>query len=208
MSNKSGRYSGFIKPFTYTIDFLTINLLPFFCFTNFNSWYLNLFISLSWVIISLNIKFYEVYRFTKIISIINKIIKQFLLFGLVCYAFFGFYYNGFLIAIILKYILSSLFLIGFFKFAIFYLLKKYRQFFGGNYRNVIIVGSGERVKKLSSLFSENPDYGCNLKRVFKFDCDSKSTIDLIFSYALSNNIDVILYRGFIHEFLKWFSELT
>ena len=167
MNSKVGRYSGYIRPFTYLFDLVVINVLPLLYFVNFNSWYFNFFISLSWIIISINIKFYEVYRFTRPLAIISKTVKQFVLFALVCYAFFGFYYNGLDPKTILFYALSAVFFIGFFKLSIFYLLKKYRTLFGGNLRNVIIVGNDQSVQQLTDFFIENPDYGYNLLKVFK-----------------------------------------
>jgi putative colanic acid biosysnthesis UDP-glucose lipid carrier transferase len=190
MNNKVGRYSGYIRPLTYMFDLLAINLLPLLFFPHFNNWYFNFFISLSWIIISINIKFYDVYRFTKLVSIINKIIKQFVLFALVCYAFFGFYYNGLDAKTILKYTFFAIFFVGFLKLGIFFLLKKYRTLFGGNLRNVVIVGQEKEVRQLKEFFIENPDYGYNLVEVIHKTPNKISEIEEIFS--IINNSKIVI----------------
>ncbi len=92
MRNKTGRFSGYIRPFTYVLDLIIINLLAYLVLPeNLFSLYFVFFISLSWVIIAINIGFYEVYRFTKVVSIFNKIIKQFTLFTIFVFAFLGLY---------------------------------------------------------------------------------------------------------------------
>jgi len=95
MRNKTGRFSGYIRPFTYVLDLIIINVLAYLVLPeNLFSLYFVFFISLSWVIIAINIGFYEVYRFTKVVSILNKIIKQFTLYTILCYAFLGFYVSN------------------------------------------------------------------------------------------------------------------
>ena len=51
------------------------------------------------------------------------------------------------------------------KFSIFYLLRKYRLFYG-NLRNVVILGNGKSVEELAYFFNDNPDYGYNLMKIF------------------------------------------
>ena len=94
MRNKTGRFSGYIRPFSYLLDLIIVNVFSCLIISNeLLSPYFLIFTSFSWVIIAFNVQFYEVYRFTKVVSIANKIIKQFLLFTICCYAFSGFYVN-------------------------------------------------------------------------------------------------------------------
>ena len=96
MKNKTGRYSGYIRPFTYLVDLILINLFAYLLLSDdFHSFYFASLISISWIIIALNIGFYEVYRFTKVVSILEKVIKQFTLFTLICFAFSGFYIQNY-----------------------------------------------------------------------------------------------------------------
>jgi len=164
MKPKVGRYSGYLRPFTYAFDWAVINVLAYFLLPDeFISLYFSFFISFCWFIIAINTDFYEVYRFTKVVSIFNKIVKQFSLFTLICFAFSGFYSKKIASVEILRYIALSIVVITFFKLSIFYLLRKYRTLFGGNFRRVVIIGNGKSVPLLEEFFNNNPDYGYKLE---------------------------------------------
>lgn len=192
MRNKTGRYSGYIRPFTYLLDLIIINLFSYwFVPTELYSWYFVIFTSLSWIIIALNVQFYEVYRFTKVVSILNKTIKQFVLFTIVCYAFSGFYVKDTDSQAILTYTAASLLAVLVFKLSIYFFLRKFRVFYGGNFRNVIIVGNSKEVKQLEAFFNDNPDYGYNLTKVFHLEGDKKAKIQESFDFVIKEKIDEI-----------------
>ena len=88
---KKGRYSGYIRPLAIIIDLVIIHILAKSFFVD-DIQFLNyiLFISISWIFISIKSNFYEVYRFTQLIKIFSLIGKQAVLFGLIVFAFFGF----------------------------------------------------------------------------------------------------------------------
>lgn len=192
MKNKTGRYSGYIRPFTYLFDLCVINIAANLIFSpGFMSPYFVFFISLSWIIIGLNVGFYEVYRFTKVVSIFNKIAKQFALFTILCYAFFGFYDKDQDPNLTLKFTISAVVVISAVKLFIYYFLRKYRSLFGGNFRNVVIVGKGEDATQLEEFFTENPDYGYQLAHVFEPGEDKNITIQQCFSFVSKQNVDEI-----------------
>src|SRR5690554_7567022 len=56
---------------------------------SFQHFYFYLYLAFSWIVISLVTKFYQVYRFTKLIQIAQKILAQFFLFSLNLLAFNG-----------------------------------------------------------------------------------------------------------------------
>ncbi len=192
MKNKTGRYSGYIRPFTYVLDLIIINLFSYLIISKeLFSLYFQIFITFSWVVIAFNVQFYEVYRFTKVVSIVSKIIKQFILFLISCYAFSGFYLKESNSIMILTYTVVSIFAVSIIKLSIYFFLRKYRVFYGGNFRNVVVVGNGKSVAQLESFFNENPDYGYNLAKVFSFDGDKKAKIEECFGYVLEHKIDEI-----------------
>lgn len=166
MRHKTGRYSGYIRPFSYLLDLMIINLFSYLIAPELFSIYFVGFASLSWIIIAINVEFYEVYRFTKVLSIINKLIKQFTLFTILCYAFSGFYVSSNNWKSILLYCTAALVAILILKLSIFFLLRKYRVLFGGNFRKVVIIGCGKSVDQLIEFFNENPDYGYQLVKSF------------------------------------------
>ena len=192
MKNKTGRYSGYIRPFSYLFDLGILNLFSFLLFPiEFFSSYFIIFISLSWIIIALNVGFYEVYRFTKVVSIFNKILKQFTLFTILCYAFSGFYDKNLDSFVTLKYTMSAIFLISANKLFIYYFLRKYRSLYGGNFRNVVIVGNDKNVQQHEEFFTENPDYGYQLIKTFNLEPDRKAAIQECFSFVKADLVDEI-----------------
>ena len=151
----------------------------------------HLLVSFFWLVISYYTGYYEVYRYSKGIEILGKLLKQFTFISLITFAYVGFKYKYVTVDEIGIYILWSFLLVGFVKFSIFFLLKKYRILYGGNYRNVIIVGSGKSVEELSEFFTTNPDYGYNLVRVFDLKSNKKQELLESKIYVVDNKIDEI-----------------
>lgn len=150
------------------------------------------FVSLSWVILSLYSKFYEVYRFTREVKIISLIFSQLVLFSLVLFAFSGFYQELKIHPYtILKYILVSFLGITFFKFAIYYLLQKYRVSFGGNYRRTVILGRNKKTTDLERFFNNKPEYGYVHTKTFSFREKRLLNLNECFRFILDNEVDEI-----------------
>ena len=192
MKNKTGRYSGYIRPFSYALDLMIINLLSYLMLSSaFFSLYFIVFISLSWIIIAINVGFYEVYRFTKVVAILNKIVRQFALFTLLCYAFSGFYVKNSDSQATLQYTVAAIGSIAVLKLFIYYFLRKYRSLFGGTFRTVVLVGSEKNTAQLAEFFNENPDYGYKLVQSFALEGDKKAQIEACFSFVTKEQIDEI-----------------
>lgn len=192
MKNKTGRYSAYIRPFSYILDLTIINLLAIFVLSEVvYSLYFAVFISLSWVIIALNVSFYEVYRFTKVVAIGNRVLKQFVLYTIVCFAFLGLYVKSPNVKETIAYTAFSLLIIASFKIFIYYFLRKYRTLFGGNFRKVVLLGNPKRVAQLASFFDENPDYGYKLIQIFSTESDKKTAIEDCHNFVREKKIDEI-----------------
>lgn len=192
MKTKTGRYSGFIRPFSYLIDLVIINLaalylLPFH--QDEPSYFI--LISSSWVLIALYLGFYEVYRYTKVISIFNCALKQFILFSLACLAieliYSDFYYQK---RVVFLVILSLFFIISV-KLFIYFFLRRFRVLYGGNSRGVVLLGNTLAVKPLQLFFTQNPDYGYILMKVFNLVSHKNDKIEKCLSYVLECNADEI-----------------
>ncbi len=190
---KRGRYSGFLRPISYVIDLLIINLLAYRFFEG-DFIYLNyiLFISFSWIIIVLRSHFYEIYRFTRVTNILSLIFKQGILFLLLVFAFFGFYRELDTHPLqIVRYIFEVLCYITLAKIGVYYLLKKYRLLLKGNLRRVVIVGLNQKTDQLRKFFLENPEYGYVLLKTFDLDTQSGETLQDCIDYIDKNRIDEI-----------------
>lgn len=192
MRNRTGRYSGYIRPFSYALDLIIINLLAYFLLPEtLNQIGYHLFVSISWVIIAWNIGFYEVYRYTKVIEILGNTLKQYMFFLIVNFAFIGFYLKFSEPSKMIQFVSLSILLIALAKFFVYYALRRFRVVFGGNFRRVVIVGNGKSVDQLEDFFNENPDYGYKLEKVFNLATNKKERIDECFNFVMENKIDEI-----------------
>ncbi|GEQ84845.1 undecaprenyl-phosphate glucose phosphotransferase [Patiriisocius marinistellae] len=190
---KKGRYSGFLRPISYAIDLVVINTFAYL-FLGGGTEFFNytIFVTISWIISSSIINFYEIYRYTKAIKILSLVMKQTMMFLLIVFAFYGYYYTlkqnpG----AIVKYVFTVMGIISGIKIAIYYLLKQYRGLLGGNKRNVIIVGLNEKTKELEHFFNDNSEYGYHLMKSFILKGQEKTSLDTIFSFIDKNEIDEI-----------------
>ena len=192
MEKNRGRFSIYIRPFSYLLDLGIINFLAYqFLINTLNGFYFHVFLSFSWIIISWNIAFYEVYRFTKASEIIFKILKQYVVFGIVNFAYIGYFLRFSEPSLLLKFVTIALLLIAFEKLFVFYFLRKYRVLYGGNFRSVILVGEEKNIKELSDFFQKNPNYGYKLIKKFNLEISKKQQIQDCFSFVLENKIDEI-----------------
>lgn len=192
MRNRTGRYSGYIRPFSYALDLIIINILAYFLLPEtLNQIGYHLFVSISWVVISWNIGFYEVYRYTKVIEIFGNTLKQYFLFLIVNFAFIGFYLKFSEPSKMIQFVSLSILLIALAKFFVYYALRRFRVVFGGNFRRVVIVGNGKSVEQLEDFFNENPDYGYKLEKTFNLTQSKRERIDECFNFVMENKIDEI-----------------
>lgn len=190
MKKKTGRYSGYIRPFSYILDLIIINALAhFMLWDNFQTWSYHLFISLSWAIIGYNSGFYEVYRYTKAIQIYGKVLKQYFLFIIVNFAYIGYFLKFSSPSQVISFISLSTLIIAAAKMFVYYALRKFRVLFGGNFRRVVLVGHGKSANQLAGFFNENPDYGYKLEKVFPMK--SNKDIEECFSFVMEEKIDEI-----------------
>lgn len=196
MKKPIGRYSGYIRPFSVGLDLFIINILAWMCLcNNLNVLTYHIFISVSWIAISWNIDFYEVYRFTKEVEILGKSIKQYLLFALVNFAYLGLFIQYLKPVQMLEFVTYTILLVLAGKFFVFYFLKRFRVVFGGNFRRVVVVGSDERSNQLTEFFNQNLDYGYQLVEKFVLDQktfkERENNFNLISNFVKANRIDEI-----------------
>lgn len=77
------------------------------------------------------------------------------------------------------------------KFGIYFLLKKYRLYLGGNVRKVVIIGLNQKTDQLRKFFNENPVYGYQLVKTFDLKGPNKTSIEECMDYILKENIDEV-----------------
>ncbi|WP_024769799.1 exopolysaccharide biosynthesis polyprenyl glycosylphosphotransferase [Aquimarina macrocephali] len=192
MKSRTGRYSVYIKPLFCLVDLFILNLTTLLFQTNIDQNLLfSAYISVLWIILSSKNKFYDIKRFSKLVHIIASLIRQFLIFALILYAFIGFFKQPNISRWEMgKYFVAIIGLVTFFKFVLLFLLSKYRGIFGGNIRRVVVIGDNKKTNQLIKFFKEKPDFGYKFQKKF---CVNKEDFDLekCFYYIVENEIDEV-----------------
>lgn len=192
MQRHTGRFSVYIRPFSYLLDLIIINFLAnLLLIDSLTGLYYHLFVSFSWIVISWNVGFYEVYRFTKVIEILSKIIKQYIVFTIVNFAYIGYFLKFSEPSLIVKFVTIAMIFIASGKLFVYYFLRRFRVVFGGNFRRVVIIGEEKNTSHLIDFFNENPNYGYKLVKFFDLKISKKQQIQECFDFVLDNNIDEI-----------------
>lgn len=190
MKKYIGRYSKYIRPLTILFDVSVINVLAFVFFdSDMLSFSEFLAASFIWIVCSIITSFYEVYRFTKLIQIADKCLKQIALFTIFSFAYVGFVSKSFSNVELIKYLATCFFIIVFVKYAIFNALKLFRKYYNGNQRRIIIVGNDVLSNQLVKFFNKEKDYGYALIKHFKED----ELVQNVIAFCSENYIDEIYF---------------
>ena len=212
MAFKRGRYSWILRPVLIIYDLFIINIfaynllsfnsqdLYFFSSDIFNNkYFLYLVYSIIfWPLSTYLLKFYNVYRYTSLLNILSLIVKQFITYGLIIFAFVGVFRSINIQATdTLNYLLYAFVAISIVKLLSYYILKSVRVYLKGNLRNIVVIGSGESVNELKRIFVKKKELGYNIRAVFNNlgDVTSNGSIKDSFEFLNQNdNIDDGAFR--------------
>ncbi|PNQ74769.1 undecaprenyl-phosphate glucose phosphotransferase [Hanstruepera neustonica] len=188
-----GGYSGYLRLISYLIDLSILNTLAILFFLKAVDPIIFVPITIiSWIILSLFSNFYEVYRYTREITIVALIFRQMALFGMFVFAFSGLNHElNIHPYTVLKYVLTAFTFISLFKFSLYYLLQKYRTALGGNYRVTVILGRNKQTTALENFFNQNPEYGYKHKKTFNLKDKNSFDLNECFQFILKERIDEI-----------------
>lgn len=184
-----------IRPLIILTDLLLINAVIFFIS---DSEYLNIsfifYSSSFWLVISYYTTFYNVYRYTHVSRIVTLLISQFFIFSLAYLSYFSLFKEGVIVNKQFVFLVLIFSFITFFKFSIFYLLKRYRVV-GKNFRKIVLFGEIGAAKRLENLFHNKNDLGYRFSgffsdKVFKSKHYLGSS-NKGFKYIMDHNIDEI-----------------
>lgn len=192
MKNK---YTHLIKPLNLLIDLLIINATVYVIY---DVDYLNLFflsyITIFWLIISYFFSFYKIYRYTRILSVFSLLCRQYPIFILGYFAYFGAFREGDYVhnqVFILVSILSSITVIKLFWVLI---LKKYREL-GNDSRTTVVVGFDDSSRNIIKLFKSKSNFGYKFLGFFSNkiikDDEYLGDLGLVFEYVIKNAVDEI-----------------
>ena len=189
----AGRYSKYLRPISIIFDLLVVSSFVYL-FLDQSLFRVTpiLIFSALWIISAFITKFYEVYRFTKLIRIISYIFYQLLLFSILVFAFFGAVQSSTPgLSQTLVFLLYTFIIISLFKLTLFYALQSYRLGFGGNFRKTIIIGNDESVTELKEFFLNQKELGYENRMTFKFNHPSDLNLEECFDFILTRNIDEV-----------------
>ncbi|WP_439131142.1 exopolysaccharide biosynthesis polyprenyl glycosylphosphotransferase [Polaribacter sp.] len=186
------RYSYLIKPLQIIVDLLIINIIIYF--TQSLSFYFLLYITLFWLVTTYSFGFYKVYRYTRFLRLINLLVKQFLIFTLGYFAYFGIFREGKVDNNQLIILLSIALCVSISKFFWFFLLKKYRAL-GNNLRSTIVLGYDQSAKNIIKLFKSKSNLGYKYLGFFS-NKDYKNSeflgkFNSVYDYVTHNEVDEI-----------------
>ena len=189
------RYSIYIKPISIIANLVIINFfLKFFLEELYSGFWHIAFTNLSWLIISYHLDFYNIRRYTKNTDLYSKLFLQFLIFTFVYFAYYSLTnkpINSIDHIKILFYIFISITI-----FRSFYLfaLKRYRMV-GGNFRNIILIGSNKSMQNVNDFIEDHPELGFKILGCFSNITKKNNllgTIEDSFEYAKNNIVDEII----------------
>jgi putative colanic acid biosynthesis UDP-glucose lipid carrier transferase len=189
------RYSYLLRPLQIFLDVLIIN---FIIYLIYDKQYLNVsflsYITFFWLITSYFFGFYKVYRYSGFLRLFTLISKQFLIFILGYFAYFGIFREGVIVNNQFIILISIIINISLFKFFWFFLLKKYRSF-GKNYRSTVVVGFDDSSKNIIKLFESKSNLGYKYLGFFSNKIYSKKeylgSVESVFEFAMQNTVDEI-----------------
>jgi len=189
---KTSKYSEYIRPLLFVLDLLTINVSAHFILPGYlNTFWYHIFITFFWSFTNWSIGFYEVYRYTKVIQIIGKLIRQYVIFLVLNFAYIGFFYKFSHPFLIVLYSTISLVFVTFFKFLVYFMLRKYGINFNGNLRRIVVLGNGKASQHLIAFLKGNPNYGYKIERIFDLKTDKEKQIKECCDFVLKTEIDEI-----------------
>jgi putative colanic acid biosynthesis UDP-glucose lipid carrier transferase len=189
------RYSYLLRPLQIFLDVLIIN---FIIYLIYDKQYLNVsfltYITFFWLITSYFFGFYKVYRYSGFLRLFTLISKQFLIFILGYFAYFGVFKEGVIVNNQFLILISIIINISLFKFFWFFLLKKYRSF-GKNYRSTVVVGFDDSSKNIIKLFESKSNLGYRYLGFFSDKIYNNKqylgSVESVFEFVMQNKVDEI-----------------
>lgn len=189
------RYSYLIRPLQIIIDIFILNSIVYLIY---DKHFLNLsflsYITFFWIITSYIFGFYKVYRYTGFLRILTLLGKQFLIFALGYFAYFGIFREGEIVNNQFLILTSIIFSISIVKFLWLLLLKKYRSQ-GNNFRTTVVVGFDESSKNIIKLFKSKSNLGYKYLGFFSNkeykNNDYLGRLETFFEFSIKNNVDEI-----------------
>ena len=189
------RYSYLIKPLKVFLDVFIINAIINLISDNefLNIFFLS-YIAIYWLLTSYLFGFYKVFRYTGVLKVLSISVKQFLMFILGYFAYFGICKEGIVINNQFRILIAIVLSISVMKLIWLLLLKKYRAL-GNNSRTTVVVGFDDSSKNIIKLFKSKANLGYKYLGFFSSitykNKEYLGKLEDVFQYAIENIVDEI-----------------
>ena len=205
------RYSRHLPATIFISDLLLLNLALFISnyfstnsFQNGNFLVYYFIVNISWLVISLLSKSYDIKRPLNLKDIINRFLLA-LIYQLVIVFFILYFFkidNISRSAMIISYSLFFLFII-IFRSVLFFLLDYYRKK-GYNHRQILLIGDNDIADRLITSFAQHPEYGYDLTEFISESHIKSMAEDDLMVNILGKKPDEIFicYKEINPDFLK------
>ncbi|WP_010521402.1 exopolysaccharide biosynthesis polyprenyl glycosylphosphotransferase [Aquimarina agarivorans] len=183
-------YSFLIRPLIVLFDLVALSLCAYLFLGKSESLFFYVYLGIGWIAAAIWVRFYNVYRFTSVLKIIRLLIKQAFMLMLVLYSYYGIVKTR-TISGTDTFLFLGITILGISaaKFAVYFLLQKYRQYFGGNKRLVLVFGSSAQTQELINYFESKPEMGYYIQGVFADQLPNKISEGI--TYLKENRIDEV-----------------
>tara|TARA_R110002167_G_scaffold84266_3_gene229164 strand:+ start:30696 stop:32045 length:1350 start_codon:yes stop_codon:yes gene_type:complete len=182
-----------IRPLQIFLDVIIINVIIYMVYDKEYLYFLS-YVSVFWLLISYFSGFYKIYRYNRVLRIFTLLSKQFFLFILGYFAYFGIFKEGEVIDnqfLVLAYLIGS---ISILKMLWLFLLNKYREY-GNNLRTTIVLGFDQSSKNIIKLFKSKSNLGYKYLGFFSNKehkhNDLLGALDDVFEYVKNYEVDEI-----------------
>jgi len=171
-------------------------------FTNLPFW---LFFNVSWLVVSYFTGLYHFHRTITVTKVVQQLLVQFAIFSLVFFSYYTIKYLQVDVIVAARLLLYGYIGVILFRAAYFYALRRYR-IEGGNFRKVILIGSGKGLQPLVDFMMNRADFGYKIMGYFTDDL--KHTLDYqITERAFINNGNGHLeYLGSLENYERYVLE--
>jgi putative colanic acid biosynthesis UDP-glucose lipid carrier transferase len=172
-----------------------------------------IYLTVFWLVTSYFLGFYKVYRHTRILRLLTIICKQFVIFILGYFAYFGIFREAEIIEnqfYILAIIVSVISVVKLFNL---FILKKYRSL-GNNLRTTVVLGFDESAKNIIKIFKNKPDLGYKYLGFFSNkeyrNKEYLGSYKEVFKFVNKNEVDEIYcsLKGHTQEQIKKINKFT
>ncbi|MFD2563578.1 undecaprenyl-phosphate glucose phosphotransferase [Aquimarina rubra] len=187
----TGRHSKYIRPLLYIIDLLIVSSISY-VFLSKHIIDIGVIVSF-WMILSVLVSVYAVYRFTNLVKILSLFFTQTILLVLLVFTYYYIIEKFIPTKNIILFFITLLLVINVWRILLFEIFKKYRIITGSNNKYVVIIGVNKSTIKLEQFFKHSPEYGYRFEGFFsdKEISNKKGTIEESFNFIIENNINEV-----------------